>query len=266
MEEARAGAVEKIRAICDAIGDASDCVERITVTEDLEEAVCTADFVIEAAPEKAELKQELFSMLVRFAPDHAVLSTNSSVIPVSTITAHLDDQDAARVVGVHFWNPPYLIQLVEVIEGERTSPDSVRRAMDLLTEVGKEAVHIKKDIVVGNRLQHALWREALALISAGAIDAPGVDTVIKKSFALRLPVLGPLENADLVGIELIQDVHRVVFPHLCNDSEPSPLLQEMLDAGTTGMRDGQGFYSWTPETAAEKRKELTDHLLKVTRG
>jgi len=264
FEESQRQAKEKIRSICKAIGDPEDCVERIVVTGDLAQAVETADFVIEAAPEKIDLKQDLFLKLARLTRPEAILGTNSSVIPVSTVAGQLDAADAARVVGVHFWNPPYLVPLVEVIQGDRTSDQTVQSTIELLREAGKEPVHIQKDTVVGNRLQHALWREAVALVAEGAIDAAGVDTVIKKSFGLRLPVLGPLENADLVGIELTQDVHRVVFPQLSNDSEPNPLLQQMLEAGKAGMNAGSGFYDWTPETAAAKRELLTRHLMTVT--
>lgn len=264
FEEAQLRALDNIRSICNTLREPDDCLDRIAVTGDLGEAVASVDFVIEAAPEKVELKQELFEKLVRFAASDTVLGTNSSVIPVSTVAKHLDDADAARVVGVHFWNPPYLVPLVEVIQGERTSQDAVQHAMQLLGEAGKDAVHIRKDTVVGNRLQHALWREAVSLVADGAIDAAGLDTVVKKSFGLRLPVLGPLENADLVGIELTQDVHRVVFPQLCNDPEPNPILQHMLDAGETGMNSGRGFYDWTPETAAAKREGLTRHLRQMT--
>lgn len=266
FDEVRRDAQDKIRAICNAIGDPTECVERISLTDDLETAVATSNFVIEAVPEKPKLKQDIFSQLAKFTPPQVVLGTNSSVIPVSTVAAELDDKDAARVVGVHFWNPPYLIPLVEVIQGDRTSADTVNKAMEFMADVGKEPVHIHKDIVVGNRLQHALWREAISLVADGVIDGPGVDAVVKKSFGLRLPVLGPLENADLVSIELTQDVHRVVFPHLCNDSEPHPLLQKMRDDGANGMRDGQGFHRWTPESAEATRRMLTEHLIKVTRS
>jgi 3-hydroxybutyryl-CoA dehydrogenase len=264
FEGSRAQAKDRIIAICKAIGDSEECIDRIVITGDLAQAVGTADLVIEAAPEKIELKQELFLKLAQLTRPDAVLGTNSSVIPVSMVARQLDDTDAERVVGVHFWNPPYLVPLVEVIQGERTSDQTVLSTMELLREAGKDPVHIRKDTVVGNRLQHALWREAVSLVAEGAIDAAGVDTVIKKSFGLRLPVLGPLENADLVGIELTQDVHRVVFPQLSNDSEPNPLLQQMLEAGKAGMNAGSGFYDWTPETAAAKRELLTRHLMNIS--
>jgi 3-hydroxybutyryl-CoA dehydrogenase len=264
FRDARQQARDKILSICSAIGDPDDCVDRISFTGELEEAVASVGFVIEAAPEKIELKQELFAKLASLTPSDTLLGSNSSVIPISTIAGELDDADAARVVGVHFWNPPYLVPLVEVIQGERTALETVQAAMELLRGADKDPVHIRKDTVVGNRLQHALWREAVALVASGAIDPEGVDTVIKKSFGLRLPVLGPLENADLVGIELTQDVHRVVFPELCNDTDPNPILQQMLESGRTGMNSGQGFHEWTPESAAAKRELLTKHLLKVT--
>jgi len=263
MEEARTTAASRVEGICEAIGDSADCIDRLTVTGNIEQAVSDAQWVIEAAPEKLELKQALFGDFVRCSPSEAILATNSSGIPVTSVSQRLDDIDAARVVGMHFWNPPHLIPLVEVIPGARTGEESVQRAIEFLRAAGKSPVHIRQDMVVGNRVQHALWREAIALVAAGIIDAEGIDTVIKSSFGLRLPVLGPLENADLVGIELTQAVHRDVFPKLSRETVPDPLLQKMLDAGETGMASGKGFYDWTPESAEAKRKQLNDHLLRM---
>ena len=265
FDEAREAAPGRIREICEAVGDDSACVERISYVSELSEAVDGADFVIEAVPEKPGMKQALFLRLAEATSQNTVLCTNSSVIPVGTIAAQLPDIAASRVVGTHFYNPPYLVPLVEVIQGELTSIETVEAAMRLLDRAGKKPVHIRKDMVVGNRLQHALWREAISLVASGAIDAEGVDDVVMNSFGLRLPALGPLMNADLVGIELTQDVHREVFSQLCNDNEPNPLLQEMLDRGASGMRSGEGFYAWTPESAAAVHARLARHLLEVTR-
>jgi len=265
FDEVRKATPARIHEICDIVGDDTACVDEITFCSDLEAALDGVDFVIEAVPEKPDLKQALFAELAQFTTDDTILCTNSSVIPVTKVAAQLSDQAAGRTVGTHFWNPPYLIPLVEVIEGERTVSATVEAAMNLMKLVGKEPVQVRKDMVVGNRLQHALWREAVSLVAEGAIDASGIDTVVTKSFGLRLPVLGPMMNADLVSIELTQDVHREVFPQLCSDSEPSSILQEMLDRGAGGMKSGEGFYSWTSESGAALHARLAQHLLEVTR-
>lgn len=254
---------ERLRSICATMHEDASRMANVTVHPTLREGVAQADFVIEAAPERIELKQTLFAELVAAVPAGAVLATNSSVIPVGTVSAQLADAEAARVIGTHFWNPPYLIPLVEVIQGPRSGLQAIERAMQLLREVGKTPVHLKKDVVAGNRLQHALWREAITLVEEGVCDAAGVDALVKSSFGLRLPVLGPLENADLVGLDLTHAVHEVVFPTLSRSTAPSPVLEKLLGEGHLGMRTGRGFYEWTPESAAAVRERLAEHLRRM---
>lgn len=263
LEEARAQLPGRLRAICESMQQDAACLERVSAAEDLRAGVEGADFVIEAAPEHIELKQALFVEMAAAAPGGAVLATNSSVIPVGTIAAQLEDADAARVIGTHFWNPPYLIPLVEVIQGPRSGAGAIDRAMQLLRDAGKTPVHLRRDVVAGNRLQHALWREAMALVEEGVCDAAGVDAIVKSSFGLRLPVLGPLENADLVGLDLTCSVHEVVFPTLSRSTVPIPVLTRLLGAGHLGMRTGRGFHAWTAESAAAVRAHLTAHLQKL---
>jgi 3-hydroxybutyryl-CoA dehydrogenase len=205
---------DRARANLAAIGTDPAAADAIELLPELEQAVARADFVIEAAPEDLELKSELHARISRAVGAETILATNTSVISVGEIAADVDDP--GRVVGTHWWNPPYLIPLVEVVEAEATRPETVRRTIDLLEEVGKSPVHVRRDIpgFVGNRLQHALWREAFALVDAGVCDAETVDTVVKQSFGLRLPVLGPAENADLVGLDLTLAIHEYVLPHL----------------------------------------------------
>ncbi len=135
--------------------------------------------------------------------------------------------------------------------------------MDLLASVGKKPAHVKKDVAgfVANRLQHALWREAIAMVADGICDAKTVDDCVKNSFGLRLPVLGPLENADLVGIELTRDIHRTIIPELNRDSTPSPLLDTMIAAGRLGFKSGEGFQRWSEANQAALRQRLVDHLV-----
>ncbi|MGV1795286.1 3-hydroxyacyl-CoA dehydrogenase family protein [Rhizobium sp. A37_96] len=242
------------------LGLPDDAQRRVTGTADLAEAVSTADVVIEAAPEKLDLKRSIFTDLVRLAPRNAILASNTSVIPITDIAEGLATGE--RVVGTHWWNPPFLVPLVEVVGAAQTDIAVINRMIELLSSVGKTPVHVKKDVAgfVGNRLQHALWREAIAIVAEGIADAETVDTVVKASFGRRLAVLGPLENADLVGTDLTLDIHNVVLQHLNRDAGPSPYLEELVRGGRLGMKSGEGFRSWTEQEAGELRERVAKYL------
>lgn len=253
--------IERIRAGLVQVGDNPTLADNVSATADLAEAVREAAFITEAAPEKLELKRSIFAKLIELAPADAILASNSSVMPIGSIAAGLPS--AERIVGTHWWNPAVLIPLVEVIQGAETSDATVAATMDLLASVGKKPAHVKKDVAgfVANRLQHALWREAIAMVADGICDAKTVDDCVKNSFGLRLSVLGPLENADLVGIELTRDIHRTIIPELNRDSTPSPLLDTMIAAGKLGFKSGEGFQRWSEADQAALRQRLVDHLV-----
>ncbi|MDO8359421.1 MAG: 3-hydroxyacyl-CoA dehydrogenase family protein [Devosia sp.] len=234
--------------------------DRVTPCDTLEGAVADADVVFEAAPEKLALKQSIFAELERLAPRDALLASNTSVIPIGQIAERVVSRD--RVVGTHWWNPPYLVPLVEVIETAGTAPRTVNAMIELLESVGKTAVHVRKDVpgFVGNRLQHALWREAMALVQEGVCDARTVDMVVKAGFGRRLAVLGPLENADLIGTDLSLDIHENVLPYLDRTAEPLPYLRQLVAEGKLGMKSGEGFRTWTLEEADALRAKVRDHL------
>lgn len=243
-----------------ALGDDVKSAERISCVESLEAAVASADFVTEAAPEKLELKQSIFTDLVKFSPEHCILASNSSVIPSTKIAGDLPT--AHRIVGTHWWNPPFLIPLVEVIQAEKTSIATVESTMKLLSAIGKSPAHVKKDTpgFVANRLQHALWREAIAMVAEGICDAKTLDDCVKNSFGLRLPVLGPLENADLVGLDLTLDIHKTMMPELDLHDKPNEYLIQKVKKGELGFKSGEGFQSWTSERMDEIRMRLLNHL------
>jgi 3-hydroxybutyryl-CoA dehydrogenase len=168
-------------------------------------------------------------------------------------TSALSITDMARgsgmesvLVGAHFWNPPHLIPVVEIVAGAETPPAQVNRAVALLQQAGKTPVRCA-DVpgFVGNRLMHAMWREALALVDAGVCSPEDIDKVVKGTFALRLPVLGPMENMDLVGLGLVESVERYLFPHLATNTAPAAALTTRLRDGAAGMKDGRGFYDWS---------------------
>jgi 3-hydroxybutyryl-CoA dehydrogenase len=225
--------------------------------------VADADVVIESVVEVVEVKQDLLADVARLAPGHAILTSNTSVIPITRLGERLDDQARSRLVGTHWWNPPHLIPLVEVVRTVHTRQDVIDRTVDLLRGAGKVPVVIHRDVVgfVGNRLNQAMWREALALIEAGVCDAETIDTVVKNSFGLRLPVLGPMENADLIGLELTRNVHAILFPDLSRATASSRLLDDAIARGETGLSAGAGLRRWTAADAEAVRQRLSSYLV-----
>jgi 3-hydroxybutyryl-CoA dehydrogenase len=261
--EVLAKVLERVRANMRSLGIDEAKANRISLHGTLEDAVENADIVFEAAPENMELKRSIFARLSAATRASCILASNTSVIPIGEIAAKAED--TSRILGTHWWNPPYLIPLVEVIQAPQTEAIYVSQCIDLLQRAGKIAVHVKRDVpgFVGNRLQHALWREAISIVESGICDAETVDLVVKNSFGMRLPVLGPLENADLVGLDLTLAIHNVILRHLEASPEPSPLLARYLSEQRLGMKSGKGFYAWTPESAQSVRERLTRYLRNV---
>lgn len=236
---------------------------QVALCQALPEAVVNADVIFEAAPEKLPLKQQIFSDVETHAPSHAILASNTSVIQITKIMDGLKTR--SRALGTHWWNPPHMIPLVEVIKTEWTDAAVASDMMALLGEAGKTPVMVEKDVpgFIGNRLQHALWREAISLVENGICDAQAVDTVIKESFGRRLAVLGPLENADLIGTELTFDIHENVLFDLESRQGPSPYLEKLIADGRLGMKSGQGFRTWKAGEADAVRARVGHHLTEL---
>jgi 3-hydroxybutyryl-CoA dehydrogenase len=245
------------------LGDDQAAVERVTPRADLAEAVRDADYVVEAVLEDLPLKQKLFGEIESHVRPDTILASNTSVIPITQIMGGVKRRD--RALGTHWWNPPYLVPLVEVIGTQWTTQAAIDRTIKLHADAGKTPVHVKKDVpgFVGNRLQHALWRECVALVQNGICDAETVDTVIKASFGRRLAVLGPLENADLVGTDLTLAIHKTVLPDLDRTPSALPYLEGLVAHGKLGMKSGEGFRTWTPEQQAALRSRVLQHLKKA---
>src|ERR1700728_1059607 len=220
MAEIRASLPQRLQEIADLLGDDPALLQRIAAHDQLAPAVQGANFVFEAAPEKLPLKQRIFAELEDAVAPDTILASNSSAIPSTEIGRALAHRE--RVVGTHFWNPPHLVPLVEVIQNEKTSDAVVRATMDLLRNAGKVPVHVRRNIpgFVGNRLQHAMKREAIALVAAGVCDAETIDTVVKEGFGARTAVLGAMEQSDLVGLDLALDIADVLIADL--DRTPGP--------------------------------------------
>ena len=247
------------------LGDDERAVERVTVVADLASCVKDADFVVEAVLEDMPLKQSIFAEIEAHARTDAILASNTSVMPITEIMQGLKRRE--RALGTHWWNPPFLVPLVEVIGTQWTSQAAIDFTMTLHAAAGKTPAHVKKDVpgFIGNRLQHALWREAVSLVEHGICDAATVDAVIKASFGRRLAMLGPLENADLVGTDLSLAIHKTVLPAIDSRPGPSPYLEKLVKVGKLGFKSGEGFRKWSAEEQAALRKRVVEHL-KKSRG
>ena len=243
--------------------DINEILGRISTFDQIDKAVGETDFVVECIPEDMNLKQRLFADLEPLCKPETIFATNTSVMSITEIASLTIDK--SRVVGTHFWNPPYLIPLVEVVKGNETSDETMEMTMAVLKKTGKHPIRVKKDVpgFVANRLQHALWREAISIVEKDIADAATVDEAVKLSFGLRLPVLGPMENADMVGTDLTLSIHNYILKHLESSGEASPILKSKVENSELGFKSGKGFQEWTPEQIANSRKQLSEYLIKV---
>ncbi len=240
---------------------------RVSFTTDIDSPlVKEADLVVEAVYEDMDVKRATFAKLEERCRMDAIFCTNSSVMSPTAISRDLEYKE--RFAGTHFWNPGHLIPLVEVVKSDFTSDETAQTVMEVLAAVGKKPVLCKKDVpgFIANRMQHALWREAISIVEHGIADAETVDTAVKYSFGLRLPQLGPIENADMVGMDLTWNIHDYILPYLEDSHEPSPLLAQLRKEGKQGFKTGEGFRKWTPEEAERTSEDLNSYLIDMIYG
>lgn len=240
--------------------------ERLTWHAELESAhACT--LVIEAAPENLVLKQRIFASLEAICSPQTIIATNTSGLSISRLAESL--QRPERFVGTHFFTPAEIIPLVEVVGGARTDDATITRVLRILRDTGKRPVHVRKDIpgFIANRLQHALAREAMALLQDGVASAEDIDTVARWALGIRLALTGPLEQRDLNGLDIHLAIAEYLYPDLENSQTPLRVLREKVEQGDLGVKSGRGFYDWnTPERRQALRdketalRELAAHL------
>lgn len=220
----------------------------------MEEECREADIVVESIPESMAMKQALFQKLDACAKQHAVLATNTSGLSVTEIAAGCERGD--RVMTAHFWNPPHVMPLVELVKGERTSRPLMEEVRALLARCGKTPVIVEKDRrgQLGNRLQMALWREAVHIVEEGIATPEEVDLAARMGFGLRLPALGIFEHADAVGLDMVAGIMEYVSADLYSEPHAPPLIRRKVGEGMLGVKSGQGFYDWSRWSAEEVRR------------
>ena len=222
----------------------------------------TVEFIIEAVPEVLEIKQALYRELETMVAERVILASNTSGFMPSNLSEFLAHPD--RFIVAHFWNPPHAIPLVEVVPSQHTSAAVVERTIALLRESRAEPVLVEKEIpgFIGNRLQYAMLREALAIVRSGAASPEAVDTVMKASLGRRYATVGPLETADLGGLDTFLTIASHLMPELAKDEDVLELMRIRVEAGDTGLRSGKGFYPWPPERADQVIKRRNADLLR----
>ena len=229
-----------------------------------DQTIANVDLVIESGPEDMPFKQELFARMDRLAP-RAILATNTSGLSVTAIAACCTHPE--RVLTTHFWNPPHLMPLVEIVKGERTSADVAEAVRSLLQACGKTPVVIRKDRPgqLGNRLQMALVREAVNIVAEGIADANDVDTVVKNGFGLRMPAYGTLEHMDMAGVDMALSILDYVAKDLYNEPRAPEQFRELVRNGHLGAKSGKGFYDWSVKSADEVKAGRDRFLVEVLR-
>jgi 3-hydroxybutyryl-CoA dehydrogenase len=212
--------------------------------------------VVEAATEDLPLKHRIFAELERLARPDAILASNTSTFPIAEIGKHLKTR--SRVAGMHYFMPAHLVPLVEIISAGFTERKVAERLIALMRELGKAPIDVSKDVpgFVGNRLQHALMREALWLVANGVTTPEGIDTAVRFGFGFRYIACGPMMQKELSGWDTNLYAGTSVYPHLYNEKAPPPFLKKMVDSGHIGMKAKHGLWEWTDESVAREKARI----------
>jgi len=244
-------------------------LDNINPGDRLEAVVDDANIIIEAVPEQLALKWEVFAKIEELAPETTIFASNTSTLPLSALSRHMAHPE--RMIITHFFNPAHLVPLVEVVKAENTLAEIVTTTLDILRQIGKIPVVLKKEVpgFIANRLQAAILRESLHLVECGVADMQDIDTVVTAGPGFRWSVIGPLETADFGGLDTWQSVMSNLAPELDCTREAPAVIKEMNRQGQLGVKTGQGFYSYpTQEVVADKirRRDLDFvRLLKLRR-
>ena len=264
LERARA-ATELASGVLERLGAAKEDGGALRFESDLAAALDGAELVLEAVPEKLELKHEVFPQLEEGVAPEAILASNTSGIPITKIATVC--RHPGRVVGLHWSNPPHLIPMIEVIPGEQTSPETVEAASELVRRIGYHPV-VEKEVAgfVENRILYAILRECLDLVDRGIIDPEGLDLNVRWGIGYKLAVIGPMELLDMAGLDIYNAVGSYLNQDLSTSGEVSSTIRDLIENGRLGMKTGGGIYDYTPEQIEELRAKRAGKLVAVRKA
>jgi 3-hydroxybutyryl-CoA dehydrogenase len=244
--------------------EADNALSRIHGRKNIAEAVSDADFVIESVVEDMDVKKSVFREFDTSSPKHAILTTNTSSFSITEIASVTERQD--KVAGMHWWNPPYLMPLVEIVKGEKTSDETVNVIRDLVTKLGKVPATCKDSPgFIGVRLQSALVNDAISILEEGLASAEDIDTAVKMTLGFRTPILGPLETVDLGGMDTFFYAYDYLHKKLGEKYKPPDLLRNKAKAGELGIKTGKGFYDYTGKSIESIIKNRDEWLMEQSK-
>jgi len=239
---------------------AKTALARITTTTSLADGVDGARFVTECITEEIAAKKRLFADLDRLCPEDVVLASNTSTFRITEIASVA--QKRSRVVGTHWWNPPYLMPLVEITKGAETSEATANKAREFLLELGKAPVMCKDHPgLIGVRLHAALNTEAVRILQEGLASAEDIDTTVRMCLGLRWGIIGPLQTLDLGGLDVFLDAYEHLQQELGDRFTPPELFREKVEKGDLGVKTGRGFYQYTPESIESLIRRRDEYLV-----
>jgi 3-hydroxyacyl-CoA dehydrogenase len=238
---------------------------RVRLTTDADEALSGAELVVETIVEEPEAKRAVLARAEELAAPDAILTTNTSSLPLAALGVELRKRE--RFAGLHWLNPPELVELVEVVGGERTAPETLETLAGWMEQLGKAPVVVRRDVpgFVANRLQYALLREAYALVDAGVCSFADVDRTLTHGLGARWAAIGPFETMDLAGLDVHAAVAANLWPELANATEPSPSIARALETGALGVKSGRGLLGDYPAAAAAALADRRDRVLRGVR-
>jgi 3-hydroxyacyl-CoA dehydrogenase len=267
LEKARPG-VDLARSVLDLLGDEGNGAgsAELRFESDLAAALDGVDLVVEAVPEKLELKQQVFADFEQHVPDDAILASNTSGIPITKIAENLEHPE--RVIGTHWSNPPHLIPMIEIIPGERTSPEVTETTQELVRQIGYYPCTLKKEVpgFVENRVLYAIMRECLALVDEGVVDAEELDLNVKWGIGYKLAVVPPMALLDMAGLDIYNAVASYLNQDLSDEKGVSSTITERVDQGKLGIKTGGGLFDYDAERAAQLQKERAAALVAVRKA
>lgn len=260
------GARDRVRSsIAQLEGDPAEAAHLTLVADMCEPDYASAEIVVEAVPERLALKREVFAALDSLVPAHIPVVSNASGYRITDIAGHVATR--ARCANLHFFLPAHLVPGVEVVRGEHTDPAICDQVAEIMSGLGRKVIRVAKDVpgFLANRIQHALMREAFAVIDQGLATAEDVDNAVRYCFGFRYVAAGPITQKELAGLETQLEAGRTIYPSLCNSPDPSPTLARLVAENRLGPKTGRGFRDWPEDVTARERASYEKALLAAVR-